>query len=496
MTSSRPEIDAVVLGSGPNGLTAAVVLARAGLEVLVLEAEDGIGGGTRTVDLSLAPGIRHDLCSAVHPMALASPVLRAFDLEGRGVDMRVPEVSFAQPLIAEPSALSWRDLDRTVDGLGADGPAWRRTVGALAAHHEELVDLTLGDKRSIPGSNLTPAGLRTAATLGAMIGLQGGPAWDLPLRTERGRALLTGVAAHAIGRLPGLAPAATAVLLAALGHAVGWPVPVGGSQAIADALAADLAAHGGRVRTGHRVRSWRDVPPARTVLLDTTAPAAAEIMGGRLAPRRARALRRFRPGDGAAKLDLVLSGPIPWRDPDVGRAATQHVGGTRAEMARAEAEVAAGRTPRTPMILVSDPAVADPSREVGGLRPVWAYAHVPHGDTTDPTAMILDRLEAFAPGVRDLVVASRGVPAAELVHHNPNLVGGDLALGAVTMRAMIARPTASVDPYRLDEDGWYLCSAATPPGPGVHGMSGLHAARRALRDRFGVRDLPDLSPTS
>ena len=489
-----PEVDVAVVGSGPNGLAAAVTLARAGLSVQVLDSEDTIGGGARTLDLGLAPGIVHDICSAAHPLALASPFFAEFDIRARGVRAIAPTASYAQPLEAGPAAIAWHDVERTAEGLGADGPAWRALLGTLSRHQDLVVELALGDKRSLPPALLTPGALAAAPLYGALIGLQGTPAWDLPFRTEPARALLGGVAAHAIGRMPSLAMAATAGLLGTIAHGVGWPIPVGGSQSIVDALVADLRAHGGTVHTGHHVRTWRDVPAARAVLLDTPAPAAAEILANRLPASLERALRRFPHGDAAAKVDFVLSGPVPWRDPEVGEAGTQHLGGTREQMAHAEAEVAAGRLPAQPVTLVSDPSVADPSRRSGSLRPLWAYAHVPAGDTTDPTELVTAQIERFAPGFRDLVVAARGIPASQMSAHNPALVGGDISMGRVTMAGMIARPTARFDPYRLGPTGWYLCSSATPPGPGVHGMSGWHAARRVLAHEFGITQPPVLSP--
>lgn len=491
-----PEVDVAVVGSGPNGLAAAVTLARAGLRVQVLESETTIGGGARTLDLGLAPGIVHDICSAAHPLALASPFFSAFDVAARGVRAIAPAASYAQPLDDEPAAIAWRDVERTADGLGTDGPAWRATLGALSRRQDLVVELALGDKRSIPPALLTPGTLLAAPLFGALVGLQGTAAWGAPFHTQRARALLGGVAAHAIGPLPSLAMAATAGLLGTIAHGVGWPIPIGGSQSIIDALVADLCAHGGQVLTGHRVRTWRDVPAARAVLLDTPAPAAADILGQRLPASLERALRRFPHGDGAAKVDFVLSGPVPWRDAEVAEAGTQHLGGTRAQMARAEAEVAAGRLPARPVTLVSDPSVVDPGRIRGGLRPLWAYAHVPAGDTTDPTELVTAQIERFAPGFRDVVVAARGIPASRMAEHNPALVGGDISMGRVTMAGMIARPTARWDPYRLGGTGWYLCSQATPPGPGVHGMSGWHAARRVLEHEFGIREMPDLSPTA
>lgn len=487
--------DVVVVGSGPNGLAGAVTMARAGLEVLVLEAQETVGGGARTADLGLAAGVRHDLCSAVHPLATASPFLREFDLSARGVELRAPEISYAQPLEDGRAALAYRDLDRTAAGLGADGGAWRDLFGPLTEAIDVVLGLSLGDMRSVPRAVRSPAGVRAAAAFARRLLEQGSPLWNRRFTGEAAPALLTGVAAHAIATLPALAPAGTALMLGALAHDGGWTLPVGGSQAITDALVADLIAHGGELHTGHRVDSWRRLPRARAYLLDTSPGAAARIWGDRLPADVRRRLRRHRHGDAAAKVDFVLSGPVPWAVPDVGAAATVHVGGSRPQMAAAERAVARGQHPEHPVVLLSDPTVTDPARATDGLRPLWTYTHVPAGSTLDPTEAVTARIEHFAPGFRDVVVAARGVPAARLAETNESNVGGDIAGGAVDLRRILTGPTGRWDPYRLGIPGVYLCSAATPPAPGVHGMNGWHAARRALRTRFGL-PLPSLAPTA
>nr|BFF20205.1 NAD(P)/FAD-dependent oxidoreductase [Promicromonospora thailandica] len=425
-------LDAVVVGSGPNGLAAAVTLARAGMGVRVLEAQPTVGGGSRTVRVpELADDLLFDLCSAVHPMAWASPFLRAFDLGARGVELVAPEVAYAQPIDGGRAGLAFRDLDRTAERLGPDGDAWRDLLGPLAEQWRQVTALALGDKRTVRGML---AGVSGPAALASMVGPglrfgsavleQGGPRWDRRFLTEEAKALLTGVAAHNITPLPSLGGAGTALLLAALAHAdSGWAIPVGGSQVIIDALVRDLEAHGGTVETGRRVASWSDLPPARAVLFDTTPATALAVAGDRIGRARRAALRRFRYGNAAAKVDFVLSGPVPWRVPDVGRAATVHVGGTRAEMVIAEDTVANGLHADRPTVLVSDPSVADPGRVRGGVRPLWAYAHVPAGSPQDVTDEVVRQIERFAPGFRDVVVGSRCIPAAEMERHNENYPG-------------------------------------------------------------------------
>jgi phytoene dehydrogenase-like protein len=480
--------DVVVVGSGPNGLAAAVVMARAGLSVAVFEAQPTVGGGARTLELGLAPGVRHDLCSAVHPMAAASPFFREFDLAARGVELRYPEVSYAQPLDGGRAGIAYRDLGRTVEGLGADGSAWRRLMGPLVEHPDAVVEFGTFDRRRIPRWPVRSARV-------GLVGLeQGSPLWNRRWRTDVAPALLTGVAAHAITPLPSVAAGAASIVLAALAHAPGWPLPVGGSQAIVDALVADLAAHGGTVTMDAEVSDLDALPAARAYLFDTTPAALVAIAGDRLPDRYARALSRFRYGNAVAKVDFVLSGPVPWAHPEVRRAGTIHLGGTREQMAEAEAAVFAGRHAERPMVLASDPAMLDEGRIVGGLRPLWTYAHVPKGSTVDVGDAVQAQVERFAPGFGEVVAARRTIPAAEMARHNANYIGGDIAAGAVTIWQMLARPALRWNPYRTPAEGIYLCSASTPPGPAVHGMCGLHAAKRALRDRFGIRRTPPLAP--
>ncbi|MDN3297734.1 NAD(P)/FAD-dependent oxidoreductase [Streptomyces ficellus] len=481
------DVDVAVVGSGPNGLAAAVTMARAGLRVEIHERAGDVGGGLRTASL-FDSEVVHDLCAAVHPMAAASRFFREFGLTARGVDLLHPEISYAHPLDGRPAALAHRDLAATCAGLGADGARWRRLMAPLVEHSEGVVDFMLSAQRSLPGDLTAPA------LLAPRVLRHGGPFHGFA--TEEAAALLTGVAAHAVGRLPSLASGAIAVMLGHLGHGTGWPLPRGGSAAIARALTDDLAAHGGRIRTGSPVGDLRELKGARTVLLDVAPKGFLTLAGGRLPDRYARALARFRYGPGAAKADFLVSAPVPWRDPDVGRAGTVHLGGDRATILRQETRAARGVPTREPFVMLVDPAVTDPGRAVRGRRPVWAYAHVPNGDTRDPLPMIRAAIERHAPGFTDTVLAERAVTAAGFEAYNPNYVGGDILAGAVTLGQSLLRPVPRVDPYRTPLPGVYLCSASTPPGPGVHGMAGYWAARSALRREFGIRTAPDLGPAS
>ncbi|WP_149180164.1 NAD(P)/FAD-dependent oxidoreductase [Streptomyces sp. TRM49041] len=476
--------DAVVVGSGPNGLAAAVTLARAGLRVAVYEAADTLGGGLRGAAL-FDSEIVHDICAAVHPLAAASRFFREFDLPARGVELRHPEISYAHPLDGGRSALAWHDLDATCAALGsADGRRWRRLMEPLLTHSTRLTDVLLSTMRRPPG--ITPARL-----LAGRVAAYGLPPARTRFTGEEAPALLAGLAAHSLGPLPSPAGAAVAMLLGHLAHGTGWPLPRGGSQAIADALIADIAAHGGTFHTGHRVTDLGEFAGARAVLLDVSPRGLLALAGDRLPRRYARALARYRYGPAAGKADFLVSEPIPWADPRVGRAGTVHLGGTLPEIYRQETANARGEPCDEPLVLVADPAVADPGRARPGKRPVWAYAHLPPGDTRDPVALIRRRIERYAPGFGDTVLAERGISGAAYEAYNANYVGGDIGTGAITLWQSLLRPAARWDPYRVPLPGTYLCSAATPPGPSVHGMCGYYAARSALRHEFGL-PLPNL----
>jgi len=478
-------VDAIVVGSGPNGLAAAVTLARAGLSVRVHEAASEPGGGARTAELTL-PGFRHDVCSAVHPMALASPFFRAFGLERR-IELRVPELSFAHPLDGGRAGLAWHDLDRTVEGLGRDGRAYRRLLAPLVAHEEAVTEFTGSTLLRVPRHPLV------AARFGLRALEQGTPAWNVRFDDDVAPAMLTGVAAHAIRPLPSLGTAGTGLVLTMHAHARGWPIPVGGSGAIVAALVDDLRAHGGELVTDAPVDDLAALPPARVVLLDVTPRALARLAGDRLPRRYGRALRAFRYGNAAAKVDFALAGPVPWADPAVAGAGTVHLGGTREEIAAGEREVARGRHPSSPYVLVSQPSTLDESRAPDGRHVLWTYTHVPAGSTLDPTEAVTRQLERFAPGFRDLVLASSSRSAERVAAENANYIGGDIASGAPSLAQLVRRPVLSPDPWRTPLGGVYLASASTPPGPGVHGLAGWHAAASALRHEFGL-GMPRLAP--
>lgn len=467
-------LDAVVVGAGPNGLAAALTLAREGFRVVVLEAADEPGGGTRTVADPEVPGLLHDHCAAVHPFAAASPFLRELPLERYGLRWRHPEVVLAHPLDDGTAVALWRDLDRTVEELGPDGPTWRGLVGPATASFSALADDLLGPILRVPRHPLTMARTGLPSLLPASTTARRFP-------TERGAALFGGLAAHAMTRLDRPVTTAIGLLLGAVAHASGWPVVEGGSQGLWRAMVAYLEDLGGEVRTGVRVTSLRDLPPARVALLDVTPTQLASIAGDRL-PRRALSLaRRWRYGPAAFKVDFAVRGEVPWAAEVARHAGTLHLAGGFEELAAAEAATARGEDVERPVVLVSQPHVADPSRRAGDVVPIWAYAHVPHGSRTEATAKVEAQIERFAPGFGARVVARRVTTPADFEAWNPNFVGGDIASGANDARQLLARPRLATDPYATGVPGLYLCSASTPPGSGVHGMCGHHAARSALQ---------------
>lgn len=463
---------AVVVGSGPNGLAAAARLARAGLDVTVLEASDTFGGGTRSSE-AIVPGLVHDHCSAFHPIAAASPFFSELDLGASGLTWLQPAVDCAHPLDDGSAGVFYRSLDRTAEGMDDDGPRWRRIFQPTVSRFDDvLADVTQPVLR-VPRHPIAVARLGVAATLPATLLSK---YWS----TAEARALWAGMAAHALHRLDRPLTSAVGLMLVAAGHAEGWVVAEGGSQAIADSLVSDIERHGGLIETGQRVTSLDDLPPSDVLMLDLSPSGAADILGDRLPARVARAYRRYRHGPGAFKVDFAIEGDVPWIAPSARRAGTVHLGGTCDEVVANERTIHLGSMPERPFVLVGQQYLADTSRSAGNVHPLWSYAHVPHAYTGDATEAIIGQIERFAPGFRERIVGMAVRSTTDMAVDNPNYVGGDIIGGASSPTQVVFRPRFAVDPYSTGIPGTYLCSASTPPGAGAHGMCGANAAARAL----------------
>lgn len=470
MSGAAP--DAVVVGAGPNGLAAAVEIARAGRSVIVYEASDTVGGGTRSAELT-APGYIHDVCSAVHPLVLASPFFATLDRAALGIETLQPEVPFAHPLPDGSATLAHRSVAETAAGLGPDGRAYVRLMAPLVAAADGLVPEILGPLR-VPRHPIALARFGLTA-------LRSAQGVARRFDGDRARALIAGVAAHSMLPLSQSPTAGVALLLTLLAHSVGWPVVKGGSQRIADGLAAHLEDLGGTIVTSSPVTDVADLPAARAYLLDVTPRQVLGIAGERLTGRYRRALERYRYGPGVFKIDWALSDPVPWAADGCRVAGTVHVGGTFAEIAESEAAAAAGRIPDRPYVLLAQPSLVDGSRAPAGRHTLWGYCHVPSGSGADMTTRIEDQIERFAPGFKDTVSARTTRTAIQTEAYDANFVGGDINGGIQDLRQHFIRPAARLSPYTTPDERIYICSSATPPGGGVHGMCGYFAARAALR---------------
>lgn len=468
--------DAIVVGAGPNGLACAIRLAQAGLRVALFEGRETVGGGLRTAELTL-PGFHHDICSAIHPLGIGSPFFRTLPLADYGLEWIQPTLPLAHPLDDGTALALHRSLDDTAAALGEDGNAWRRLFEPLVKSWEQLAPMILGPL-PLPRSPVALAQMGVRALWPA----RGLAEWVF--QSERGRALFAGLAAHSILPLEQILTASFGLVLGALGHVMGWPLPRGGSQQIADALAAHFCTLGGEIITSREVASLAELPPARAYILDVTPRQLLRIAGDRLPARYRRQLEQYRYGAGVFKLDYALAGPVPWRAAACGRAGTVHLGGTLEEIARSERLVWQGEHPEHPYVLVAQQSLFDPTRAPAGKQTLWTYCHVPNGSTVDMTARIEAQIERFAPGFRDLVLARSVRGPAQMEAYNPNYIGGDINGGVQDLGQMWTRPVRRWNPYATPAKGLYLCSSSTPPGGGVHGMCGYHAAEAVLRAQF------------
>lgn len=471
------ELDAVVVGSGPNGLAAAVALAQRGASVRVIEGHEQIGGGTRTAELTL-PGFRHDVCSAVHPMGVLSPFLRTLPLAEHGLEWIRPPASVAHPLDDGTAVMLYRSIERTTEELGEDSEPYRRMIAPfLQDPHALLADLLAPLKLPSKPLTMTRFGLMAIRSARGLARAR--------FAGERAPALFAGCAGHAILPLDRLLTAALGLIFTITGHVDDWPVAAGGSDAISRALARYLESLGGRIETGHRIEHLEELPPSRVVLFDTAPRQLLEIAGDALPIGYRQRLGRYRYGPGVFKVDWALDGPIPWRDPRCLEASTVHVGGTLDEIAAAEAEMYRGGHPTRPYLILCQQSQFDPSRAPEGKHTGYAYCHVPGGSTVDYTEAIEAQVERFAPGFRDLILARHTMDTAGFEAYNPTCVGGAITGGVADLFQLFTRPVARFDPYSTPNPRLFICSASTPPGGGVHGMGGYWAARSALR-RLGI----------
>ncbi|MCB2376274.1 NAD(P)/FAD-dependent oxidoreductase [Hymenobacter sp. BT635] len=478
---STTEYDAVVVGSGPNGLAAAIALRQAGLEVLLLEGSKQLGGGLRTAELTL-PGFRHDVCSAIHPLAAASPFFQTLPLAQYGLEYITPPVAAAHPFDDGTAAAVLPSLTDTARRLGADEAAYQQLLMPLVAAWPHLANDVLAPLH-FPQHPFQMARFGLSALL---------PATSLTSRftTKEARGLFAGMAAHAIQPLTNLTTSAIGLVLLIAAHRQGWPLPKGGSQAIADALAAHFVALGGKIETGTYIRSLSQLPTARAVLFDVTPAQLLQIAGHSLSDVYRWQLRRYRYGMGVFKVDWALDGSIPFTAPECAQAGTVHLGNTFEEIETGERAAAQGQHPERPFVLLAQQSLFDSTRAPAGQHTAWAYCHVPNGSTQDMTAAIEQQVERFAPGFRERIIGRHTFNTRQLEAYNPNYVGGDINGGLLDVGQLFTRPVLRASPYRTSRAGLYLCSSSTPPGGGVHGMCGYHAASRALRDIFHLPPPP------
>lgn len=470
--------DAVIIGSGPNGLAAAIRLAEKGLSVKVFEKEETIGGGTRTKDLTL-PGFHHDVCSAIHPMAKGSPYFQSLPLEEYGLEWIHPEIPVAHPLDDEPAVAVFRSLEKTMDNFGEDGPTYQNYITPFLGSWNDMLRDILGPLPLLPRHPFLMARFGLKA-------IQSADKFARRFKTTRARAAFAGLAAHGIMPFNKPATAAIGLVLGIAAHTVGWPYPKGGSQQIAFAMAKYLESLGGEIETDVNIQSLDELPDSQSILFNNTPQQILDIAGDRLTDRYANKLRDYEYGSGVFKIDMALSEPIPWKDDVCKKAGTVHLGGTFEEIAASEKASASGSHPENPYVLVAQQSLEDDSRAPDDKHTCWAYCHVPNGSTRDMSDAIIDQIERFAPGFRDCIIEQHTMNTTAMQKYNPNYIGGDINGGKQNLGQLFTRPAGLLDPYHIPKTNLYIASSSTPPGGGVHGMCGYHAANSVLKREFGL----------